>query len=416
MSVYNPGSVMLTEGLEFAILAALSGGYKQLEGRQIMGQVAELAGIKLQNWNSVTSSINLPREIGDISAEFLTEALRRRFPGIAVKDFKIPFVHHGFTTILRLDLDLDEAGKNSGLSSRIILKGGFEPQTRGIAGEWAIGPFLMEVGAYRTLPGLGLNMPDCYFAEVDMDETKGPQIILLMEDLAERGAKFGHGLVPHTVEQVRNRLTAIAAFHAKTWNSPELAEGGRYSIFPRNANALFKGYLEHVGPPELWKKFCELPRGAACSVEFHDLDWVHRAMDFMIELGDSTPNCLVHGDLHAGNLFEEPDGKPGFYDSLPMRTAPMIEISYHIANVLNHSDRRRHDRELVQHYRNELIRNEVTPPGLDELMYQFAAFLPYGYATFIVNSNTYQTESFNTAHAARYNVAMLDHGTRDMIA
>jgi hypothetical protein len=49
-------------------------------------------------------------------------------------------------------------------------------------------------------------------------------------------------------------------------------------------------------------------------------------------------------------------------------------------------------------------------------MYQFAAFLPYGYATFMVNSSTYQTESFNTAHTARYNLAMLQHGTREIIA
>ena len=93
----------------------------------------------------------------------------------------------------------------------------------------------------------------------------------------------------------------------------------------------------------------------------------------------------------------------------------MIEVSYHITNVLDQGDRRRHDRELVAHYRNELIANGVEPPSLDQMMYEFAAFLPYGYATFIVNSSTYQTESFNTAHSARYNTAMLDHGVRNLI-
>jgi hypothetical protein len=249
-----------------------------------------------------------------------------------------------------------------------------------------------------------------------MDQHEGPQIILLMEDLVLRGARFGNGLVPHTVAQVRNRLTSVAALHARTWDSPELKEGGRYDIFPHDANALFKSYLAYVGTPDKWAAFCQSPRGAAGAVAFHDLDWVHRAMDFMIALGATTPNCLVHGDLHAGNLFEEPDGTPGFYDSLPLRTAPMIEVTYHITNVLDHIDRARHDRELVDHYRTELIRNGVDAPGLDELMYQFAAFLPYGYATFMVNSSTYQTEAFNTAHTARYNVAMLEHGTRDIIA
>jgi hypothetical protein len=374
-----------------------------------------IAGTNLKNWGSTRSTLKLPREIEAITAEFLTQALQARFPGVTVRSFEIPFVHHGFTTIVRLHLDLDDAGKASGLPSSIIMKGGFEPQTRGIAGEWAIGPFLMEVGAYRTLPGLGLNMPDCYYAEVDIDHAEGPQIILLMEDLLERGVKFGHGLVPHTVEQVRARLTALAAFHARTWDSPELAEGGAYDIFPRNANVLFKSYMIHVAPPQTWAGMCAMPRGAACAVQYHDLDWALRAMDFMIELGDATPNVLVHGDLHAGNLFVEPDGTPGFYDSLPMRTAPMIEVSYHMVNVLDHAVRRRHERELVDHYRRELIRHGARPPSLDELMFQFAAFLPYGWATFMVNSDTYQTESFNTAHAARYNAAMLDHGTFEII-
>lgn len=378
--------------------------------------MAEVMGMDLANWDSTASTLKLPREIDQISAEFLTAALQKRFPGVTVTGFTIPFVHHGFTTIVRLALELDEAGMASGLPSTIILKGGFEPQTRGIAGEFAIGPFMMEVGAYRNLPGLGLNMPDCYFAEFDLDRSEGPQIILLMEDLGLRGVRFGHGLVPHSVEQVRNRLTAVAAFHAQTWGSAELEPGGRFEIFPRNASVLFKGYLSHVAPPETWRQFCESPRGAACAVAFHDLDWMHRAMDFMIELGDRIPNCVIHGDLHAGNLFEEPDGRPGFYDSLPLRTAPMIEVSYHITNVLDHIDRARHDRALVEHYRQELIRHGVDAPSLDELMYQFAAFLPYGYATFMVNSTTYQTESFNTAHAARYNAAMLQHGTRDIIA
>src|SRR4029450_6809422 len=99
----------------------------EVESREVMG-------VNLNNWDSVTSPIKLPREISDISAAFLTEALRQRFPGITVTDFRIPLVHHGFTTILRLELELDEAGKASGLPSTIIMKGGFEPETRGIAG------------------------------------------------------------------------------------------------------------------------------------------------------------------------------------------------------------------------------------------------------------------------------------------
>jgi len=112
-------------------------------------------------------------------------------------------------------------------------------------------------------------------------------------------------------------------------------------------------------------------------------------MDYMIELSNSTPNCIIHGDTHAGNLFKEADGTPDFFDALPMRCAPMVEISYFITNVLDHADRRRHDHGLVGLYREELVRCGVEPPPVSELMHQFAAFLPYGFATFMVNSSTY---------------------------
>ncbi len=373
---------------------------------------AEIAGVPAEFYAPTDGSLELPLTIEEISPEFLSAALAERFPGVGVSGFNIVNVHHGFTTIVRLDLEFEEGGKVAGVPSRLILKGGFEPTTRGIAGDFAIGPFLMETGAYKVMkPDLGLNMPDCFFAQVDVE---AKQVILLMEDLLERDARFGHGLVPHTVDQVRRRLTSLAEFHARSWGSGELE--GRWALFARNPARIFRGYIDHVAQPEEWKKFCGLPRGAAVAVEFHDRDWVVRAMDYMTGLSDSLPNCVIHGDTHAGNLFEEPDGTPGFYDSLPMRTAPMIEISYFITNVLDHGERRRNDRDLVAHYRDVLLRNGVAAPSLDELMHQFAAFLPFGFATFMVNSTTYQTESFNTAHTARYNIAMLDHKTRDIIA
>ena len=376
--------------------------------------MAEIGGVAAEFYGTTEAALELPLEIEDISPEFLTAALSERFPGVQVSGLEVVHVHHGFTTIVRLDLEFAAGGKVPGVPSRLILKGGFEPATRGIAGEFAVGPFLMETGAYKVMkPELGLNMPDCYFAQVDVERQ---QVIILMEDLLLRDVTFFHGLVPHSVDQVRRRLTSLAEFHARSWGSPELADDGRWALFARNSARIFHGYLNHVAQPDDWRKFCELPRGAAVAVEFHDRDWVVRTMEYMTELNDAVPNCVVHGDNHSGNLYEEADGTPGFYDSLPMRTAPMVEVSYLITNVLDHGDRRNHDRELVAHYREQLIRNGVDAPDLDELMRQFAAFLPFGYATFMVNSTTYQTESFNTAHAARYSVAMLDHGTRDLIA
>lgn len=379
--------------------------------------MTELAGVELDNWDRLTASLELPIAIEDITPAFLSAALSHRFAGTVVDDFRIVFTRHGFTTILRLDLDLDEKSKAAGVPSRIILKGGFEPATRGRAKDFAIAPFLMEVAAYREMkPALGLHMPDCYFAEVDVERR---QMILLMEDLALRNVRFGSGLVPHTAAQVRQRLSSLAAFHARSWGDPELKKpDGRWKMFPGNGAGMFFDYMHHVGYAEKseWQKYVDMPRGAASSAEFHDVDWVLHSLKYMDALSKALPNCVVHGDTHAGNLFEEPDGTPGFFDSLPSRAAPMIEIAYCITNVMDCAERRRNDKALIAHYRDELSRHSVAVPSLDEMLRQFAAFLPYGYVTFMVNENTYQTESFNTAHTARYSAAMLDHDTKKVIA
>jgi hypothetical protein len=355
----------------------------------------------------------LPLQLEEITPDFLTAALAESFPGATVRNFEIVDAHHGFTTVVRLRLDVDEAARAAGLPQTIMLKGGFEAFTRGKARDFSILPLGMEVNAYRAVPKLGLNMPACYFAAFDPERA---QMIILMEDLAARTVTFGHGLRPYTPEQVRRRLTSLAAFHARTWDSPELKAGGRFAHFPSNGCAMFRDYMKHAGyTAQEWLRYCAMPRGAAVSTAFHDFAWLSLALEHMASLSDALPNCLVHGDTHLGNLYEEADGTPGFFDALPRREAPMIEVAYHITNALDPADRRRCDKDLVAHYRAELLRHGVPAPGLDDLLFQFASFLPNGFVTFMVNESSYQTESFNTAHTARYSAAMLDHDTKAVV-
>jgi hypothetical protein len=215
---------------------------------------------------------------------------------------------------------------------------------------------------------------------------------------------------------VRRVLTSLAALHATTWESPELDDGGRYAVFPRNGATMFADYIEHAGYDQAeWERYVARPRGMACSVRFHDYDWLLRALHHAGKLSDELPNCIVHGDTHLGNLYEDPDGTPGFLDSLARREAGIMEATYHICNAMDPMDRRRSERDLIAHYRDELSRHGVKVQSLDDMMYQFAIFAIVNYVTFIVNEPAYQTEAFNTAHASRANILMLDHNTYGLV-
>jgi hypothetical protein len=364
----------------------------------------------------------LPLTIDEIDTAWLTSALSASFPGIDVNDFEILSVRHGFTTVVRVRLDVDESSRRAGVPGTVVVKGGFEPWSRDRARTYA-----MEAIAYRDVwPVLPLNVPKAYFAEVDQDRK---QAIMVMEDLVPRGVTFCNGLKPRRYDEVARTLSALAEFHAKTWDSAEIGPGGRWDTSSRfepdgrwvgisnNGAAIFRHYLYHVGflNPEVFERLALLPRGTATSRDFHDLEWAKLAMDYISALGDVLPNCIVHGDMHLGNLYEEPDGTPGFFDALPHKEPAHMEITYHITCALDPADRKRWDRALVAHYLSELERHGVEPPDFDEMMFHFAAYLVYGFYVFFINDTNWQTESFNTAHAARFSAAMVDHGTKDLI-
>lgn len=172
---------------------------------------------------------------------------------------------------------------------------------------------------------------------------------------------------------------------------------------------------QYLLKPEEWQRFVRAPRGAATSVLFHDLDLVIECFDRLLELSREIPHCIVHGDTHLNNLYVCPDGTPGFFDSLPGRGPGMMEVTYHLTCAVDLADRRRWEGALIQHYLDELRRHGVQPPGIDEALRQYAAFLLNGYIIFLVNESFYQPESANTAYAARFSAAMIDHDTMGLL-
>jgi aminoglycoside phosphotransferase (APT) family kinase protein len=161
--------------------------------------------------------------------------------------------------------------------------------------------------------------------------------------------------------------------------------------------------------PDNWQRFIAMPRGAATAVCFHDLDWMVKAFTRMECFARQLPFCVLHGDIHLGNLYIDPDGTPGFLDTLASKGPAMLEVSYHISAALDASDRKRSEGALVQHYLDELARNGVDVPTFDDAMRQYGILLLYGYFIWITTESHYQTESVNTANAARVSAAMIDH-------
>jgi hypothetical protein len=349
------------------------------------------------------AALPLPLSIEEIDRAWLTEALRSHTPGATVRGFEVLDVRHGTCTKVRLQLDLDETGRRAGIPERVILKAGFEPHSRDMHFMHAL-----EVAGYQhVFPKLKLPSPACWFAEYDPERRQG---VLIMDDLVARGAAFCSALRPQSFEEVARRLTTLAEFHARTWDSAERLAGGPWSRLAEYMAAT-RSYAEMWLEPATWRRFIDSPRGAAASVRFHDADWMRAALDRLVILAERRSHCVLHGDTHLGNLYVDRDGTPGFFDPTPHRGPAMAEVSYHLVCALDPADRPRWEGALVGHYLDELARRGVAPPDFDETMRDYGACLARAYFIFVINESAFQPEAVNTAYVARISAAMLEHDT-----
>jgi len=355
-----------------------------------------------------TDWLPLPITVDEITPEWLTAAMRTRAPGITINDCTV--VDTIFTTCskIRLRLDRDDAAVAAGIPELVIVKGGFEEH-----GRRYYQMHEREVRGYRDVyPFVPLPHPATYFAETDDEQWQG---IISMEDLVEKGVEFCHATKPQSYEQVERRLTELARFHAATWESPELLEGGRFGDF-FDFFEVMQHFFDEKASPENWQRFCDMPRGVACSFRFRNRDWLVESWPKMMAYGKRQPQCLLHGDIHLGNLYIEPDGTPGFLDTLASKGAGMLEVSYHVSASVDIADRPDWEGPLVRHYLGELARQGVAAPSFESAMEQYAVFLLYGYFIWMTTESRYQPESVNTANVARVSEAMLDHDTMAALA
>ncbi len=348
------------------------------------------------------SHFPLPLTEAEITPAWLTAALRTRAPGATVEAVEIIGAVRGTTTKYKLRLTLDDAARDAGIPERMILKGGFEPHSRAVGMDQM---FEREAAAYRDVfPVMPLPTPTCYFADYD-DE--GKQGIVLIEDLTLRGVTFCTVLKPQGFDQVARRLRVLAKFHAQSWASPELAPGGRWGHL-HSFFGIMQPFYEHYVSPEVWARFVAAPRGAASSVRFSDREWVIATWPKMTAYADSLPQCVIHGDIHLGNLYEDADGSPGFFDALASTAPGLLEVAYHISGSLDSADRRRWEGALIQIYLDELRANGVDAPAFDEALRQYTVLLLYGHFIFFTNEVERQGEPLNCAVVSRVSAAMVD--------
>ena len=344
-----------------------------------------MAGTQEAGFNAVPETVE---EV--LEPSWLSAALSQRHPGCRVEEVRV--VSHTWTIASKLRLELTYAEPGTPAAPPFLcVKGYFRDAARlGGAG----GP---EARFYRELAGsAGTRTAECHY--VGMAE-EGGQSVLLLEDLARPGTELRTALTPFTPEESAATLEQLAHLHSGSWDPALLAQDW---LSPR------MGLMAERMPAERLQELLDRPRGDGLPDEIRD---GARVRDAMAALDAEVPArpCLLHGDTHAGNVFFSHQ-QAGLYDwQLVQRGSWALDVSYHIAAVLETEVRRRHELDLLAGYLDHRAALGSEVPDRGAALEAYRRFLAYGF--FLWSMTQFTDEAITTATIRRLGHAVADHDT-----
>ena len=346
-------------------------------------------------------TVAVPASIDGFTAAFLTEAMQQRVPGLVVEQAEQVDFIHGASSKLRIRL---RTNRND-VPNSVIVKGGFEAHSRVMRDMHA-----NEVNAYRwVVPTLDVNTVDCFYSGLDAN---GDGLVIL-EDLTLRNVRFLRLMEPIGFDLAKDFLTEIARIHARWWNKPELDSDPKFAWLQdasEHGGGIWQ-YFAILNDPDQYGWFRNAPRAAAMPTDLLDPPRIHAAHTAMIAAHANEPVTINHGDTHLGNLFVTAEGKPAFLDWMPRKGPWSLDVSYFITAALDYTRRREWEGPLLQHYLAALAGFGVEAPSFEQAWHCYRREMIWGFIIWLLNSSDYQTESNNTAAAARFATAMIDHDT-----
>lgn len=343
---------------------------------------------------SAIPEIKLPRSVQELTAEWLGEALRLRYPGVLVNSVTFGHSVRATGTKVRLLLDYNDAGHRHRLPATMWFKGGLEQHSANIRTS-----HVRESLFYHEIAPLNLvNAPASYFAGAESGAGFGAQLI---EDLLQRNARFGTALTPLTLQQAREGLSMLARMHAHWWMSPKLEQLG-----PTGGSLATDGIVLRLFTPNTWEAALRRPEARELPRALHDLERVCAAMESVWAFDrQSTARCMVHGDPHPGNLFFEQSGTPGFLDWQRLMQCDWAhDVAYFLISSLDVADSAAAEQDLLREYLRE--RDSLGVPSMtwEDAWNSYRLHAVYGLVWNVVPTVMQKTEVVEI-EARRFNAA-----------
>ena len=325
-----------------------------------------------QNRRKSNLASTFPHDPSELRCADLTRLVRSLHPQVEVVDFKVV---ENKTFAAGTD-DVSTAGR---ISADVELRG---DGADSIARRWMIKvcrPDLGDIPLYenevafytRLRSEVDVEVPVCFGGLYEPDKTG---FAIALEDLRLRDVHFANVKSEVTIDQIRSLLRSLAALHARYWESPRFetdlawvqphTSGALYTMF-NHPDAVPASIAKHV---EMYQFKTELVEAAGQTVDglYHEFRKLQKHQA-------NLPQTLCHGDSHIGNAYLLPDGGTGLLDwQLMARGYCLHDVTYLMMTGLSVATRRRHQKELLDFYRAQLVERGIEDaPSPDELWLEY---------------------------------------------
>ena len=330
----------------------------------------------------------LPTDPADLTLDLLNRLVGEQLPGVAFSGFRVTESHtvglgHA-SSAGRICIAADYAeGAPAGLPANIVLKVAKASPADPLRPDPIAGAggtlYRNELAIYREVdPAHFLESPQFLGGAYDSGSNA---LLLMLEDLRDRGATFPHVTVPTSLHRMRSLLDQLAILHARYWNSPRLAAASDWMEVHTRGAIHDQFSSPHVLPPHIARELAteQFKREMVerLGVSGQELfAQVHRLQRHQATL----PQTLCHGDTHIGNTYTLPDDTGGLFDwQLASQGFAMHDVGYLLATGLSVAERQSHERDLLGWYRERLLAHGVADaPSPDTLWTEYRRAMVWG--------------------------------------
>lgn len=271
-----------------------------------------------------------------------------------------------------------------------------------------------EAEIYRRIgPELGDIVPHIFGAASDPGSGRA---VIIMEDLAARGAQFGIVADGCSTDQAAAVAEALGTLHSRFQRSPRLERGGDLSFVTTPTPPA------QVLGPYTWRTIRTVPDDYTDLVPDGFLAkaaFINTRRREVAALIESSSDTLIHGDTHLGNICFV-DNRPVFFDWQVSSKGPGLkDLTYFASLSLNTADRRAVDQDLVRIYLEAFNAGGDRALTFDEAWHNYRLFTFIGFigAVFTANLGRRLQEVETTrASLARAIAALDDLETLDLLA